>query len=198
MPSPAKDRVLRAAGTRAVLRPKDVQGGRNPREVIRELVRDGELVRVGHGLYERAGVAVSESISLAEVARRLPDGVVCLLSALSFHGLTTENPHEVWLAVAHKGRLQSGKPKVRVVRMSGDSFTFGVEEHLIDGVPVKIFSVAKTLADCFKFRSRIGIEIATAALRDGWRQRAFEMGDLWRAAGVCRVQKVIQPYVEML
>lgn len=198
MPAPARDRIRAAAASSGVLRPKDIQGGRNPREVIRELVRDGELVRVGHGLYERAGAPVSENISLAEVARRLPNGVVCLLSALSFHGLTTENPHEVWLAVAHKGRLQIGRPAIRVVRMTGPAFGHGIEERVVDGVPVRIYSVAKTIADCFKFRNRIGIEVATAALREGWRKRAFEMGDLWDVAEACRVRKVIQPYVEML
>ncbi len=198
MSTPAKDRVRSALARGSVLRPKDISGGRNPREVIREMVASGELVRVGRGLYEGAEVPASENISLAEVARRLPNGVVCLLSALSFHGLTTENPHVVWVAVGHKGRLQQGRPFIRVVRMSGKAFTSGVEEHAIDGVPVRVYTVAKTIADCFKFRSRIGIDVATEALRDGWRRRAFEMGDLLREAETCRVHRVIQPYLEML
>ena len=198
MSTPAKDRVRTALAREPVLRPKDISGGRNPREVIREMVASGELVRGGRGLYERAAASASENISLAEVARRLPNGVVCLLSALSFHGLTTENPHVVWVAVGHKGPLQPGRPIIRVVRMSGKAFTSGVEEHVIDGVPVRVYTVAKTIADCFKFRGRVGIDVATEALRDGWRRRAFEMADLWREAETCRVHRVIQPYLEML
>lgn len=196
MASP-EDLILRIAKKQAVFRPRDIAAV-NPRMAIRRLVDSGVLNRIGRGLYGLADAEFGAKISLAEAVLRIPDGVVCLLSALRFHELTTENPHEVWIAVPHKRPLKVSPPAVRVVRMSGAGFTSGIETHRIDGIDVKVYSVAKTIADCFKFRASIGIDVATEALRDGWRKRAFTMDDLWIQASACRVLNLMRPYLEML
>src|SRR5262249_46839841 len=126
-------------------------------------------------------------------------GVVCLLSALQFHGLTTQLPAEVWLALERGTR----RPKeeqlpLRVVFFSGPAFSHGVEEHEVEGVPIKVYSPAKTVADCFKYRNKIGLDVALEALRECWRQKRCTMDDLWRSARVCRVANVIRPYLESL
>ena len=155
-------------------------------------------MRLGTGLYSLSDADFGAKISLAEAGARLPDGVVCLLSALRFHELTTENPSEIWMAVGHKRPLHIDHPPVRVVRMSGDSFTSGIEEYVVEGIAVQVFSVAKTIADCFKFRSTVGIDVATEALREAWRGRRFEMDELWRQAKATRMLNVMRPYLEML
>ena len=163
------------------------------------LVRAGELVRVGRGLYELPEADVSEHHTLAEVAQRVPHGVVCLLSALAFHGLTTELPFEVWLAHRRGTRPpRLGSPRVRLFRFSEASFDHGVNTHDIDGVNVRITTPAKTVADCFKFRSAVGLDVAMAALRDYVRQRAGTLDELWEAARSCRMQNVMRPYMEMV
>ena len=125
--------------------------------------------------------------------------MICLLSALRFHGLTTQSPFEVWLAIdikARKPRVES--PPLRIVRFSRESLVYGVERHLVEGVPVRITSPAKTVADCFKYRNKIGLDAAMEALRDYRRLRKGPLDDLWRAAEVCRVTAVIRPYLEAI
>ena len=163
------------------------------------LHRRGLLERVGRGIYAAKESKVTENHSLAEVAKRVPHGVLCLLSALRFHQMTTQLPHEVWLAIGFKAR--SPKPDglvLRVVRFSGKALTSGIEEHIIEGVPVKIYNPAKTVADCFKYRNKIGLDVALEALRDCKKQRRATMDDLWRFAKVCRVANVMRPYLESL
>ncbi len=198
MPQALKKRILSMAEAHGVFMPKDILESNKASVAIRDLVAEGSLVRVGRGLYQRADFPMSEHISLAEVSRRLPGGVVCLLSALSFHELTTQNSPLVWLALAHKGPVKSGSPMVRVVRMSGRAFSAGIEVHLVDGVRVRIYSIAKTVADCFKFRNQVGIDVATEALQDAWRRRVVRMDDLLRESEACRVRNVMRPYLEML
>jgi predicted transcriptional regulator of viral defense system len=142
---------------------------------------------------------LTEHHSLAEAAKRAPDGVVCLLSALRFHELTTQAPFEVWLAIPAAARTpKSNSLPLRIVRFSGNALTEGVEEHLVEGVPVRVYSPAKTVADCFKFRNKIGLDVALEALRETWRARRATMDELWRYAEVCRVGKVMRPYLESL
>jgi predicted transcriptional regulator of viral defense system len=157
------------------------------------LARAGKVERVARGLYRWHDANISEHHSLAR------GGVVCLLSALQFHQLTTQLPHEVWLAV---DRRRGGPARRRVVPMrvfsfSGECFSAGVERHRIEGVTVRVYSVAKTVADCFKHRSKVGLDVAMEALREGWRERRFTMDELQRFARVCRVANVMRPYVEM-
>ena len=126
-------------------------------------------------------------------------GGVCLLSALRFHKLTTQAPYEVWLAVDRKtGRPRNTGLPLRIVRFSGQALKTGVEEHDIGGTTVRVYNVAKTVADCFKFRNKIGLDVALEALREGWRDRRFTMDDLWHCGKICRVANAMRPYLEVL
>ena len=166
----------------------------------RRLVRAGKLERAGHGLYALAGAQASAQRSLAEVALRAPRGVICLISALRVHEVGTQSPFQVWLALP-PGTTPPRMvyPPLRIVRMSGTSLTEGVERIRIDGIEVPVFNTAKTIADCFKFRNKIGLEVALEALREGWRERKatkVTMRALWRYAKVNRVGNVMRPYLE--
>lgn len=181
----------------AVFRPREVAKKGVSRTALGRLTRAGKLERVGRGLYVSAGAKVTEHHTLVEAAKRVPAGIVCLLSALAFHRMTTQIPHEVWLAIDVKARKpRADWPPMRIVRFSGRARTFGVEEHVIEGVEVKVTSRAKTVADCFKYRNKIGIDVAVEALRDYLRKRGRSMDDLLRAAEACRVSRVMKPYME--
>jgi predicted transcriptional regulator of viral defense system len=193
------NQMLMLARRKVLLRSRDLAAHQIPREYLKRACDKGMLQRVGRGLYRIPGTMTSENQSLAEVCRRAPAAVVCLLSALRFHDLTTQNPFEVWVAVspkAHMPRLQT--LALRAVRFSGESLTYGIQTHDVSGVPVRIYSVAKTVADCFKFRNKIGVDVAIEALRDCLKQRRASVDEILEAARVCRVQKVISPYMEAL
>ena len=143
--------------------------------------------------------SVSEHGTLAEVACKHPQAIVCLLSALRVHDLTTQSPFEVWLAIPNKARApKMDYPPLRIVRFSGTALTDGIEEHPIDGVTVRVTNVARTVADCFKFRNKIGLDVAMEALREAWRARRMGMDELWRYATLCRMANVMRPYMESL
>lgn len=199
---PHEDAVLRLASKRGLLRARDVAAMSLPTVVLTRLVRAGKLARAGHGLYALAGAQASAQRSLAEVALRAPRGVICLVSALRVHEVGTQSPFQVWLALppgTTPPRMDS--PQLKVVRMSGASLTEGVERVRIDGIEVPVFDTAKTIADCFKFRNKIGLDVALEALREGWRERKttrVTMQALWRYAKVNRVGNVMRPYLEGL
>jgi len=168
-----------------------------PTITLTRLVEAGKLERVSRGLYTLPGAAMSEHRSLAEVALRVPRGVVCLLSALQFHEIGTQAPFEVWVAIPN--RIASPRiehPAIRVVRMSDDALVEGLQRKRIDGIEVPIFDPARTVVDCFKFRNKIGLDVALEALRDGWRERRFSIDELWHHAARQRVANVMQPYIE--
>jgi predicted transcriptional regulator of viral defense system len=191
------ERVLDLARRNGMVRVRDVlRHGLHP-ENLRRLCARGLLIRAGRGLYIPADAPPTENRTLAQVCKRVPHGVVCLLSALRFHDLTTQLPHEVWLAIErHAWRPREEDVSLRVIRPSGPAFTFGVVEHRVEGVPVKVYSPAKTVADCFKYRNKVGRDVALEALRDCRRQRKATLDELWRAARVCRVANVMRPYLE--
>jgi len=165
---------------------------------LHRLIESGRVERVGRGLYRAKEAEITEYHTLIEAALLVPKGVVCLLSALRFHDLTTQAPFEVWMAIGNKSwRPTTGDVPLRIHYFSGRALTEGVERHEIEGVPVNIYSAAKTVADCFKFRNKIGVDVAIEALRDYLRKRLPEK-DLWRYAEVCRVRKVMYPYLEAL
>ena len=142
---------------------------------------------------------ITENHAFAEIARRVPKGVICLLSALRFHGLTTQLPSEVWVAIAPKARRPSGEGlSIRPVHFSGESLVQGIEVHEIEKVPVRIYSAGKTVADCFKHRNKIGMDVAREALRDCWEKRKAAVDEIWRYAKMGRVAKIMQPYLESL
>ena len=191
--------ILDLAAERGLIRPRDLTERALPTVALTRLVRQGRLQRVGRGLYALPDRPVSEHSALAEVARKHPQGIVCLLSALRFHDLTTQSPFEVWLAIPNKARApKMDDPPLRIVRFSGVALTRGVENHVIDGVPVRVTSVARTVADCFKFRNKTGLNVALEALQEAWRAKRASMDELWRYATLCRVANVMRPYMESL
>jgi predicted transcriptional regulator of viral defense system len=192
--------ILELAKKEGVLRPRDLDVYNLPREVLRRMERKGVLRRVDRGLYIVTDTeGITEHHSLAEVSKKVPHGVVCLLSALAFHGLTTQAPFEVWMAISRKARRpRSNGIPVRFVRFSGFALEEGVEEHTIEGVQVRIYKPAKTVVDCFKYRNKIGIDVAIEALRDCCREHLCANDDLWHYAKICRMTNVMQPYLESI
>jgi predicted transcriptional regulator of viral defense system len=182
-----------------VFRARDASHWGISRPELQRLTQAGVLEHVGRGLYVPVRARVTEHHTLAEAAKRVQAGVVCLVSALSFHKMTTQSPHEVWLALDVKARKPTTDwPPLRIVRFSGDALAFGVEKHMIEGIQVSITSRAKTVADCFKYRNKIGIDVAVEALREYLKKRGRSMDELLRAAKVCRVTRVMTPYIEAL
>ena len=192
-----KDRILELLKETGVLRPRDLKQLGISGGYLNKLHAEGVLERPSRGLYTLTDSEPSEHRTIAEAGKRIPQGVVCLLSALRFHDLTTQSPFEVWMAIDHKARLPKfDYPPVRIVRFSGDSLSYGVETHEVDGVAIRIYSVAKTVADCFKYRNKIGLDVAIEALRDCLQQRKATLDQLWSAAKVCRMSNVMRPYME--
>ena len=193
------ERLIDLARAQGLIRPRDLQPLGIPRVFLARAVVRGQLERVGRGLYGLPGREVSAHGSLAEVARRVPKGVVCLLSALRFHGLSSQAPFEVWLGIENKALAPKlDYPPLRIVRFSGVAFTEGVEEHVVDGVTVRVTGVAKTVADCFKYRNKIGLDVALEGLREAWHEKRMTSDDIWRYAKVCRVANVMRPYLDSL
>lgn len=192
-------RIAKLAKTAGVLRPRDLDAHGIARQYLRLAEQQGLVVRSGRGLYTATDAPVTELHTIAETSKKVPRGIICLLSALRFHDIGTQNPFEVWIAIGEKDRRPvAGLPPLRVVRFSKPSLAFGQEIHQIEGVPTHIFSVAKTVADCFKYRNKIGLDVALEALRDCLRQRKATTAALWEAAKVCRVSNVMKPYMEAL
>jgi predicted transcriptional regulator of viral defense system len=197
MPETARQRILSLVKPNGYVTARAVaRAGIHTQELTR-LVADGTVERVGPGRYRLANAEITEHHGLALAAAAAPGGVICLLSALSFHRVGTQLPPEVWLAI-ERGRRppKVASLRLRIVRFSGPAFREGIEVHEIERQRVRVYSVAKTIADLFKARNRIGLDIAVEALREGWRDRRFTMADLDRAARACRVESVMRPYVE--
>lgn len=194
-----KKKVLELAKQLGMIRPREVEAAGIPREYLYRLCKSGDLMRVGRGLYALPDTLTSEFVTLAEVAKLVPNAVVCLLSALQFHNLTTQLPHRVWIAIENKRwEPEFDYPPIELVRLTGHAFSFGIEEHEVNRVPVKVYGPAKTVADCFKFRNKIGLDVALEALRETWRSRRATMDELWEAAKVCRVANIMRPYLEAI
>ncbi|OUM04453.1 type IV toxin-antitoxin system AbiEi family antitoxin domain-containing protein [Variovorax sp. JS1663] len=194
-----EQQVLRLARSRKLLRARDVTQQGLPTIALTRLVQTGKLERVARGLYGIPGAKTSEHRSLAEVSARVPKGVVCLLSALRVHEIGTQAPYEVWLAIPqHMVTPRLDQPAIRVVRMSDAALADGIERRTIDGIKVPVFNAARTVVDCFRFRNKIGLDVALEALREGLRQRKFTLDELWRHATRGRVANVMRPYVEAI
>ncbi len=191
--------ILTLASAQGLIRPRDLIAQGLPRVALTRLVRQGLLTRVARGLYARPDRTVSEHGTLAEVARKHPQAIVCLLSALRVHDLTAQSPFEVWLAIPNKARAPKLEyPPLRIMRFSGAALTEGIEDHQVDGVTVRVTNVARTVADCFKFRNKIGLDVAMEALQEAWTNKRISMDELWRYATLCRVANVMRPYMESL
>lgn len=195
----AEQRLLDLARRKPLLRARDIKAAGIPTIALTRLVAAGKIERVSRGLYGSPRKAISAHRSLAEAALRVPHGVICLLSALRVHEIGTQAPFEVWMAIPQR-RLppRLDQPALRVIRMSGEALTQGVQTLKVDGVAVPVFNPAKTVADCFKYRNKIGLDVALEALHEGWRQRRFKMDELSRYAAINRVTNVMRPYLESL
>ena len=198
MPSHA-DHLLELARKRQVLRSRDLAAIGIPRRLLGELTAAGVLIRTSRGIYALAKADPSPHRSLVEAATRLPSGVVCLLSALRFHELTTQNPWQVWMAIGPNDRKpKNDDPPLRIVRFSGKLKTEGIEHHRMEGVDIHVYSAAKTVVDCFRFRNKIGVDVAVEALREAWNGKKVTADELWRFATLGRVTRIIRPYFESL
>jgi predicted transcriptional regulator of viral defense system len=199
MQTTIKEKILEFAQERKLLRPGDFGKVKGSRVLISRLVESGDLIKIGRGLYSLPDSDFNEQRSLLETACLVPKGVICLLSALRFHNLTTQNPFEVWLAIEGVSRMPTIKHlPLKIVRFSTSAFTEGIENYDIEGLALKVYSPAKTVVDCFKYRNKIGLDIAIEALRDCWRKKKATMDELWHFAKICRMTNVMRPYLESL
>lgn len=199
MPSSDKVKILRLIKERGVVRPKDLEAHGFTRADLSRLVAQGSVVRQARGIYVAARHVPTAEHALAHVAARVPDAVFCLLTALRLHGLTTQSPAEVWIALPEKARRpRLDYPRLQVARFSGQALTEGIEERRAEGVALRVYSAAKTVADCFKYRNKIGIDVAVEALRDFSRKHRGGATDLARYARICRVARVMQPYLDAI
>lgn len=191
------DHILELAHRQRLLRAADVRThGWSPQLLI-HLHQMGQLTRVARGLYSLPDAEITEHQTLIEVCQRVPKGVVCLLSALQFHEVGTQLPHEVWLAVPEGTQTPSlGYPNLRIARMRGTAYSDGIETITEHGATIHVYSVAKTVADCFKFRNKIGLDVAMEALKEAWFSRKVTIEELSQFARINRVERVMRPYME--
>lgn len=166
---------------------------------IGRMERDGEVLRLARGMYQLSDAPLGTGHDLAEAAKRVPKGVVCLISALAFHGMTDQLPRKVWLAIGQKDwSPRVDAPPIRIARFTERLLTTDVETHTIEGVPVKVFSIARTIADCFRYRNKIGLSVAIEGLQEALRQRKTTPAEIARQAAHGGVATVIRPYLEAL
>ncbi len=192
-------RLLKLARQKGLLRPRDLDDMGVPRVYLSRLMASGCLEKAGRGLYRLPDNPLSEHESLAVIATKVPQAVFCLLTALQFHELTTQLPRQVWIGMprgSHTPILDY--PPVKMIQFSGDAYTEGIELHERDQVLLRVYSVAKTIADCFKHRNKIGLDVALEALKDARDRKLVSADDLWHYAKVCRVANVMRPYLEAL
>ena len=197
MPSKHKSRIIDLARARGILRACELDAHSIPRSYLSRMCRDGQLQRFGRGLYALPDADFGEHEDLVEVCRRVPHGVIALTSALAWHNLTTQIPHAVTVAIDHKARAPAfDYPALEIVRVTGRLLYWGAEMQKAGAAEIRVYSAARTVVDCFRFRRRLGLDVAIEALRECRRQRLASVDDLWEAAQVCRISTVIRPYLE--
>lgn len=196
----SKESILELAKTKGILRSRDLLDRKLSRVTLARLVKEGRMTLLSRGLYALPDRDSSEQSTLAEIIIKHPQSIFCLLTALQIHGVGTQAPHQVWIAIDVKARRPTDKYlPLKVVRFSEDSLSSGVETMTVDGVvQAQVTCLEKTIADCFKFRNKIGIDIAIEALQDAWRNKRISMDELWKFAKICRVANVMKPYLESL
>lgn len=192
-------RILELAHESGIMSSAEVRSHGIHHEYLRQLCKEGKLMRVGRGLYSLPDADVTLHHGLAQALKAIPKGVICLLSALRFHEIGTQSPHEVWVAIDRRAARPRAKyPRMRIMRFSGKSLTEGIDKHIVEGVLVRIYNPAKTVADCFKYRNKIGLDVALEALREAIRERRCTNDELWRYAKICRVTRIMRPYMEAI
>lgn len=194
-----RDLALDLLTRHGILRLSDLKSRGVHPPTLSRLVDQGVLRQPSRGLYEIAGAEVDFSHSFAEVAKRAPKAVICLVSALQFHEITLQNARSVWIAIGSKDRKPKiDEPPIRVMRFGAQGLSLGVDTHRIDGVSVKIFDPAKSIVDCFRFRNKVGLDVALEALRLGWRSRKASPDKIAAYARRLRIWTVIRPYLESI
>ncbi len=195
-----RNQILDILSEEGIVRPRDLAAHGISPEYLNQLADEGVIERLARGVYANPDYEATEHFDLVIVQKRVPNGVFCLLSALQFHDLTTQLPWEVYLAIErgqHTPKLDW--PPINVFHISDSQFEAGIEEHEIESGPtLRVYSPARTVADCFKFRNQVGLDVAIEALREGWRYKRFTMNEVYGYAKICRVQRVMRPYLEML
>jgi predicted transcriptional regulator of viral defense system len=193
------EKLLKQIQKRGIVRSRDFTNLGFPTYLFQRLLRDGHLERVGRGLYHIKDYQPSSEYSLAIAAKKIPIGVICLLSALRYHQLTMANPSDIWMAIPEKSRaIRSPEVVIRYVRWSASLFSFGIQTYHFEGVPVKMTTPARTIVDCFKYRNKVGLDFAIEALRDAINHKVCTRQEIHTFAKLCRVQTVIRPYMESI
>jgi len=192
-------RVLNLLSQKGVLRPCDLEDIGAPRVVLTRMMANGQLEKIGRGIYRLPDSHGSEHESLITIATKVPQAIFCLLTALQFHELTTQLPREVWIAMprgSHTPKINY--PPVKMIQFAGEAYSEGVEIVERDQVKLRVYCVAKTVADCFKHRNKIGLDVALEALKDARAKKKASADDLWHFAKICRVANVMRPYLEVV
>jgi predicted transcriptional regulator of viral defense system len=193
-----KQTVVKLLKKQAVIRPRDLATRNIARTTLSRLCTQGIVQKVGHGLYRLTNAEASEHDMLIEACMAVPNGVVCLLSALRFHELTTQSPHQIWMAIDVKARIPKTELPIKYMRFSGSALQQGVLTRKLHGASIRVYSPAKTVADCFKFRNKIGLDVALEALRECNKKGLCSIDELWQYAKLCRVGNVMRPYLETM
>jgi len=194
-----RKQIAQLLDEKSVVTVKDAVSAKLSRNMLSDMAKKGLLTRMKPGVYEKNHRDVSEYESFVDISAQAPKAVITLLSALQFHELTTENPHHVWVAFIRGQRVPKVEyPPMHHVIFSEKTYHYGIEEHKAQGVIFKVYSVAKTIADCFKYRHKIGLDIAMDALKEGLNSQKTNAIEIWEAAKICRVQNIIRPYMEAL
>jgi len=194
---PDTEKLLTKIGEGGLFRTSDLEALGMSRSTVKRMVERGQAEQISHGLYRLVEAEITEHIGLVAVQKKVPDGIICLLSALQFHGIGTQLPRAVWIAIDRKAR----KPKdpgfpIRIIRFSGVNARYGIETHELLGVPVRITSIARTVIDCFRYRNKIGMDVPLEALKDVLDRRLATRDVILRTAEACRAKTVIRPYLE--
>jgi predicted transcriptional regulator of viral defense system len=190
-------RAERLLADRGMMRLREFTAAGIAAETLARLVRRGRIVRAARGLYQRADARPGAAHTMAEAAKIVPNGVVCLVSALQFHGLTTQVPSRVWMAIRRSSWTPTATwPPMRFVYFGKRAFDIGIEAHEIERVPVRVYGVAKTVVDCFRYRNKIGIDVALEALREALARGMSSPNEIWKLAAALRVLGVVRPYLE--
>ncbi len=194
-----KTQIIKLAKQKGVIKASDLESVGISRTYLHILYNEGVLQKVGRGLYELPSTQITEHNTLIEVTRRIPNAVICLISALSYFDLTTQLPHEVWITIPRGAwRPRIDYPSLNLTYASMEVYSFGIQKLKLHGVDIKIYSPAKTIADCFKFRNKVGLDVAIEALKKAWESKKVNMDQLNNAAKMCKVSKVIRPYLEAI
>jgi len=194
-----RERLLELLGSTPVVRSREISENGIDRKTVQRMLSRGEISRLSRGLYTLPDVDIQSHQTLVEAQKTIESGVVCLLSALSFHEIGTQMPREVWMAVPRGSRtLRAGNVPIQIVTFSEPAFSEGIEDHELSGMSIRVYSAGKTVADCFKYRNKLGTDIAIEALRDVVRSGTVSPDELLRYAEICRVRKIMTPYLESM